>query len=69
MKSNDAPKTGDLVDFYTNSWVMDRDEYRSRNPGLVLASKLGRHEILWSNGTRSIEHKAYLRTVDKRIGD
>jgi len=61
----DSPKVGDLVNFNSNSWVMMREDYLQRNPGIVISSQKDRHMILWSDKTTTIEHKCYLEVISE----
>ena len=56
-------KPGDLVNFVTKAWVMSDDKYIERNPGIIIASRINKHEILWANGTISTEHYGYLEIL------
>ena len=69
-------KTGDLVNFYSTVASFQKD-YKSRNPGLVIASRKasptatsmsfdrGSAYILWANGDMTKEHLNYLKVVSK----
>ena len=68
-------KKGDLVNFYSTfaSW---QEEYASRNPGIILASRepkvgssknsydRGSAYILWANGEMTKEHLTYLKVIE-----
>ena len=58
-------KQGDLVNFSTKSWVMGRAEYELRNPGVIINSRINKHEILWANGTITVEHFSYLEVISE----
>lgn len=71
----DKMKKGDLVNFYStfSSW---QEEYTSRNPGIILASRepkagssknsydRGSAYILWANGEMTKEHLTYLKVIE-----
>ena len=59
-------KPGDMVNWRTNSWVMDRPEYRNRSPGII-TDRLARakYEVFWSNGSITIEHHSYLEVISE----
>lgn len=65
-------KVGDLVNFYSTVASFQKD-YKSRNPGLVVASEKaspkatkmsydrGSAHVLWSNGEMTKEYLSYLK--------
>ena len=66
-------KEGDLVNFYSTVSSFQRD-YRNRNPGLVIASKVFPNStkssfeknsayILWADGSMTREYMSYLKVV------
>jgi len=58
-------KPGDLVNFETNSWVMSRPKYFIRNPGIIIESRINKHEVLWSDGSKTVEHFCYLQVINE----
>ena len=64
-------KPGDLVDFYSTFWAFQR-EYKNRNPGLVLHTKLiGSYDknkpvatVMWSDGSLTNEYTQFLKQVE-----
>ncbi len=67
-------KKGDLVNFYSTVASFQKD-YRNRNPGLVIASKVfpnsarSSHEkdsayILWADGSMTREYTSYLKLAE-----
>ena len=62
---------GDVVDFFTTV-VMWRNEYKGRNPGIVLNVTRSRSirgklsaEVLWSTNEITHEHVSYLRKHER----
>ena len=66
-------KKGDLVNFYSTVASFQKD-YRKRNPGIVVASKVFPNSdrssfkknsayILWADGSMTREYTTYLRVV------
>ena len=67
-------KKGDIVNFYSTVASFQRD-YRARNPGLVIASKVFPNSakssfekdsayILWADGSMTREYASYLKVVE-----
>ncbi len=60
-------KTGDLVKFETNSWVMRRDDYA--NPGVILGQSASgvpqRYRVMWADQKITVEHISYLKLLSK----
>ena len=65
---------GDIVNFYSTVASFQRD-YRTRNPGLVIASKVFPNSakssfeknsayILWADGSMTREYTSYLKVVE-----
>lgn len=66
-------KEGDIVHFFS-SFAMWHNEYRNRNPGVVLEIPVhlnGRKSavVLWANGEVTPEHAQYLRLAGKDYHD
>ena len=76
MLERSKVKEGDLVEFYS-SFESFMDEYKSKNPGLVLSvmdvkkSVDGKWadrqsaQVMWKDSTITSEHATYLRRVTK----
>ena len=58
-------KSGSLVSFNSTALGPTHDiVFSRRNPGLVLRSLPDRHyEILWSDGTKTMEHRSWLEKL------
>jgi len=58
-------KVGDLVKFETNSWVMQRDDYRC--PGVILGQSAPgepqRYRVMWADQKITVEHACYLKPL------
>lgn len=73
-------KVGDVVNFYSTVAAFGND-YRDRNPGLVIASRKasstatkhswdrGSAYVLWANGDMTKEHTSYLVSVNEKIAN
>ncbi len=71
-------KVGDVVNFYSTVAAFGND-YRDRNPGLVIASReasstatkhswdRGSAYVLWANGDMTKEHGSYLRVINETM--
>lgn len=66
-------KKGDLVNFYSAVDLFIKD-YRTRNPGLIIAlersckvmpQRPGSAYIMWKNGDITREHITYLEVIDE----
>ena len=63
-------KVGDLVNFYTKSWVFKHAKSRYANPGLVLHTEVRGTDggmiadVYWRNGKVTREHDSYLRPAE-----
>ena len=63
-------KIGDLVNFWS-SFEPFRRGYKDRNPGIILSlsrdggwkGSRASVEVLWSDGSRTVEHAAYIESV------
>ncbi len=58
-------KVGDLVRFETNSWVMQREDYRC--PGVIMEDVSGvsarRYRVMWADQKVTVEHACYLKPL------
>lgn len=54
-------RAGDLVNFFTTSWVFEGSIARYQNPGVVLTGSHGVYTVLWADGKITKEHHCYLR--------
>ena len=67
-------KEGDIVHFFS-SFAMWHNEYRNRNPGVVLETSSNSMSakasavVLWANGEVTPEHASYLRLVGESHDD
>ena len=58
-------KVGDLVNFYTKSWVFDSANDRYANPGIIIKRIADRvAEVYWRDGKITREHSSYLDIVE-----
>ena len=58
-------KVGDLVYFYSHTWVFQRDDYA--NPGVIIAEVQGTqsYRVMWNNHKVTIEHMSYLNHYEE----
>jgi hypothetical protein len=56
-------KDGDLVEFYSKSWVFRHKSDAEKNPGIIInCCSPSRFQVLWANKEITIEHACYLRS-------
>ena len=63
-------KVGDVVSFYTSSWVFAGAIDRYENPGVIIqcsdpANKRAVAMVYWSDGKITREHSSYLKIAEE----
>ena len=60
-------KVGDLVKFYSSTWVFKDAEKDYSNPGIIIERKplATKYTVMWADGKITTEHFGYLEQVER----